>query len=63
MTQLALPVSAVMCDVIHLDEKQRPATHRAWTLLEPEHVSLVCASCARMLVNLRWVSEAIEEPS
>jgi len=27
MTQLALG-SGVMCEVIHLDDKQRPATHR-----------------------------------
>ena len=58
MTQLALPV-AVLCVVIHLDEKQRPATHRAWTRLEPDDVSLVCTSCARGLEALRWETEAL----
>jgi hypothetical protein len=58
MTQLALPTTE-MCVVIHLDEKQRPATHRAWTALEPDDVSLVCASCAKGLEALRWETEAL----
>ena len=56
MTQLALG-SGVMCEVLHLDDKQRPATHRAWTRLEPDEVCDVCESCSRGLVALGWLAE------
>ena len=59
-TQLALS-DGVKCIVVHLDGKEREATHRAWTRLEPEHVEDVCESCARALVALGWLAEAMTD--
>ena len=57
-TQLSL-FDGVKCVVVHLDGKEREATHRAWTRLEPEYVDEVCASCAYILAAMGWQAEAM----
>jgi len=54
MTQLSL---LLLCVVGHLDDRERIATHRAWTRLEPDEVCDVCESCAKGLVALGWLAE------